>query len=211
MVNRIYNEHLSYYIDEDITAITMDLKENNGTQLEFMAIMPNENLSGYIENVTKEQINEIDKKLELASNVNDGVILYIPKFKFSYDLELKEDLKKLGIQEAFIPKKANFSNMADLKNVNGFLYVSDALHKADIEFTEKGAKAAAATVIVMGGNVAVAPRPEFPVIIEFNKHVLPLPTSPIIPICSPFLILKLIPFNKVIIFSSDLFLLLVCE
>jgi len=169
MVKRIYNEHLSYYIDEDITAITMDLKENNGTQLEFMAIMPNENLSGYIENVTKEQINEIDKKLELASNVNDGVILYIPKFKFSYDLELKEDLKKLGIQEAFIPKKANFSNMADLKNVNGFLYVSDALHKADIEFTEKGAKAAAATVIVMGGNVAVAPRPEFPVIIEFNK------------------------------------------
>ena len=169
MYQKLRSEHLSYYVGDDVTAITMDLKENNGTQLEFMAIMPNENLSRYIENVTKEQIDEIEENFELSSEVDDGVILHIPKFKFDYSLNLKEDLMDLGIHEAFAKKNANFTKMAYLDEEE-YLYVKEALHKADIEFTEKGAKAAAATVIVMGGgNTAVRPLPTFPVIIYLDK------------------------------------------
>jgi len=46
------------------------------------------------------------------------------------------------------------------------LFVSEALHKADIEFTEKGAKAAAVTVMSMGRSLNVPSRYR-PIIIIF--------------------------------------------
>jgi len=146
MYIEVSDNNLSYYTDNDITAITMNLKDYNGTQLEFMAIMPKENLSDYIKNITKEQINEIDKNLVLASRIIKGVNLYIPKFKFSYDLKLKQDLMNLGINTVFDSSNANLSKIVNSENPNNKLYISEALHKADIEFTEKGAKAAAVTI-----------------------------------------------------------------
>jgi len=141
------SKNIAYYKNDDIIVLTMDLKDYNGTQFEFMAIMPNKNLSSYIENVSIEQINEIDKNLKLASDEPDGVNIRIPKFKFSYDLKLKEDLMKLGIKDTFDKSNADFPKM--VTDEAHKLYVSDALHKADIEFTEKGVKAAAVTVFLM--------------------------------------------------------------
>jgi len=43
----------------------MNLKKYNGAQLEFIAIMPDKNLNTFIENVSKDQITQIDKKLKL--------------------------------------------------------------------------------------------------------------------------------------------------
>jgi len=158
----------SYYIDDDVTILTMDLKEYNGIQFEFMAIMPKENLSGFVENVSKEQISQFDEKLVLASDLEYGIRIYIPKFKFNYNLNLKQDLMNVGIVEAFDKDLADFSKMADGKERNKNVYVSDALHKADIEFTEKGVKAAAVTVFLMGQNTSM-PRPTYPVDVIINK------------------------------------------
>jgi len=159
----VASKFISYYKGDDITALTMDLKDYNGTQFEFMAIMPKENLSAYVENISKEQISEIDKKLIFTSDEIDGANIKIPKFKFSYDLDLAEDLKKLGIKDAFIDVKADFSKMA---NING-LYVSEALHKSDIEFSEDGVKAAAVTVIAM--MTKAMPRPKNPVNVVIDR------------------------------------------
>ena len=172
MSQKILESNASYYIDDDITVLTMDLKKYGDTQFEFMAIMPNNNdLSGYVENVTKEQINQIDEKLILASDVNDGIKVYIPKFKFSYDLKLKKDLVDLGIKYAFDKVSADFSKIADPKELQQNIYVKDALHKADIEFTEKGVKAAAVTAISMGGFGGIPP-PTYPVIVEIDKSFM---------------------------------------
>ncbi|OUM59772.1 Non-catalytic module family DOC2 [Piromyces sp. E2] len=165
---KFYSKVLSYYIDKDVTAITMDLKEYEGIQFEFMAIMPEENLSSFVEKVSKEQIEQMDKNLTPASKVEDGVILDIPKFKFNYDLNLKNDLMQLGIRDAFDVYKANFSKMAIPKNPDDNLYVSKALHKADIEFTEKGVKAAAVTVFAMALGSAM-PIPTNPIVINIDK------------------------------------------
>ena len=161
----VRSDNVAYYKDDDVTVLSMNLKEYNGTQFEFMAIMPKENLSAYVENVTKEQISEIDQQLKLSSDEDFGVNVRIPKFKFSYNLDLTTDLKNLGIKEAFDDRSANFIKMTDSNDI----YVSEALHKADIEFTEKGVKAAAVTVIVMLTKGITLPRETNPVNITINK------------------------------------------
>jgi len=50
----------------------------------------------------------------------------------------------LGMKDAFDNNNANFSKMAETE-----LYVSERVHKADIEFSEDGIKAAAVTVFSM--------------------------------------------------------------
>ncbi len=143
MMNKtITSDNASYYKDNDITAVTMDLKEYNNTQMEFTAIMPNNNkLSEYIKTCTMDGIDKIIEKSTLASKTKNGIDVYIPKFSFDYDLELKDDLINLGITDIFDINSANLSNMSDSE-----LYVSEALHKANIDFTEEGVKAAAVTV-----------------------------------------------------------------
>jgi len=163
------DDNLSYYRDNDITAISMNLKNYNGIQLEFMAIMPEENLKDYVKNITKEQINVINKNLTLASHEIKGVILHMPKFKYSYSLKLKKDLINLGIKSVFDPSHANLSKIANPEDSNHKLYVSNALHRADIEFTEKGAKVAAVTIMYTEIGSGVSGFHFSPCIIRLNK------------------------------------------
>ena len=158
-----HNDNVSYYKDDKITSITMDLKKYDNTQLEFIAIMPEEKLSNYIENFTIEELNNIIKKSKLASKETNGVNISIPRFSTTYGLDLKQDLIELGITDAFDVGKADFSNISEE------MYVSDALHKADIDFTEEGIKAAAVTVISMDITSVIQ---EEPVKIDINKPFL---------------------------------------
>ena len=146
------------YDDEGVQVFVKKLKDYNGTQLEFMAIMPKEEkLSNYAKNITADIINKLRAKtrplIEEAYHA-DGiaqVLIDIPKFNFDYDLNLKEDLNALGIKDAFDTKKADLSGIAD------DFYVSEALHKAKIEFGEDGIKAAAVTVIAMRDSMMIEP------------------------------------------------------
>ena len=156
------SDNISYYKDDDITALAMDLEEYEDEQMEFVAIMPNDNLSDYIENFSTNDYENITDNLTLASESNEGLNITIPRFSFDYNLKLKQDLKNLGITDAFEPG-ADFSNMADTT-----LCVDEALHKSNIDFSEKGVKAAAATVIVMM-EYAVAVSEDEPVEIKIDK------------------------------------------
>lgn len=137
-----------FYDDDSVKVFAKDLKEYNGITLQYVGIMPkNNNLSDYIKNINAKQINNIIhnlKGMEL-SNFEDGVITkitgYIPMFKFDYTLDLKSDLKALGITDVFDSNKANISGITSLKNS----YIDSANHKANIEFSNDGIKASAAT------------------------------------------------------------------
>lgn len=166
MNKTVSDDSASYYIDEDITAVSMNLKKYEDTQLEFIAIMPKDKLSDYINKFSKNDIDNITKKLTSASTTQGGIRISIPRFSFDYNLKLKDDLINLGITEAF-KNSADFTGMT---NDKAGLHVSDALHKANIEFTEKGIKAAASTVIVMMEN-AVG-NVETPKQIKFDKPFL---------------------------------------
>lgn len=143
------NTDFYVYQDEKIKSFAKDLKEYNGTTLQYVAIMPEENLDKYISNITAEEINKIIgnlKDINKRENFKEGVITqvvgYIPKFKFDYDLNLIKDLNDMGVKDIFDENKANLKGITDEK-----AYINQAKHKANIEFTQDGIKAAAATFI----------------------------------------------------------------
>ena len=72
------------------------------------------------------------------------VELYLPKFKFECSYGLNSKLKQLGMTDAFIDGKADFSQMTTKDE----LFISDVIHKTVIEVDEEGTEAAAATAIV---------------------------------------------------------------
>lgn len=159
-------DDVSYYKDNDITALTMNLQEYDNMQFEFVAIMPEENLSDYIETLTIEDVNTILEDTTLASDTPYGVDISIPKFSFDYNLQLKQDLMDLGMTDAFDENLADFSNMTSER-----LYVGDALHKADIDFSEEGIRAAAVTVLTMR-TTAMLPDNDQPEEIKIDKPFL---------------------------------------
>lgn len=170
MSKKAYTNAVSYYKDKSVTALSMDLRQYDDTQLEFVAVMPNDNqLVEYINKVTVEDIQELIDKSTKASETKSGVRIKIPKFAYNYDLKLKEDLQKLGMTDAFDYELADLSKMLNTTDLQ--LFVGDALHKADIQFTEKGVKAAAVTVLLVQDTMSIEGKDE-PVEITINKPFL---------------------------------------
>lgn len=146
------------YNDDNVKAFAKDLKEYDGTTLQYVGIMPkNESLDKYIEKASSKDISDIISSLKemKKENFKDGVVTlvkgYIPFFKYDYELELMDDLKKLGIKDAFNINKSDLSKMLTNGNKQ---YIDNASHKATIEFSNDGIKAAAATQ--MGGAGATS-------------------------------------------------------
>ena len=136
-----------FYDDSSIKAFAKDLKEYDGTTLQYVGIMPkNDSLDSYIKNLKASDLNKVISNLRdiKLDNFKEGVITsiegYIPMFKMDYELDLLNDLKKLGILNVFDPEKADLANLTSSKS-----YINKAQHKAMIEFSNDGIKAAAVT------------------------------------------------------------------
>ena len=140
------------YDNDEIKAFAKDLQEYDGVTLQYVAIMPkNASLEAYVKEVDAKSINNIIKNLKEAKydNFKEGVVTrikgQIPLFAYEYKLNLEDDLKALGVEDIFDINKADLSKMLQ----SGKLAINDANHKAKIEFSNDGIKAAAATS--MGG------------------------------------------------------------
>ena len=144
-----------FFIDEDIKVFAKDLKEYDGTTLQYIGIMPKEeSLDNYINDLTINDINYLINNLKTIEfdNLKEGVITeisgYIPMLKFEYELKLMQDLQKLGITNVFDENKADLSNLT-----SSDAYITDAKHKSNIEFSNEGIKASSATFIGGAGNI----------------------------------------------------------
>jgi serpin B len=81
------------------------------------------------------------------------VHVYLPRFTFATEtIELKDTMRALGMVDAFDPMRANFSGAAE-----GGLFITHLLHKAFIGVEENGTEASAATVVIFGSPIAMAP------------------------------------------------------
>ena len=154
-LNSNYNQidsstDFGFYTDDDIKVFQKDLKEYNGTTLQYIGIMPiKEDLQTYVNDISSDSINSIInsiKPIELDSFTNNTITeVYgsIPHFNTVSELDLISDLQSLGVTDIFEDGKADLSNLTDSKEV----YIGNVNHKSNIEFTNDGIKAAAATAV----------------------------------------------------------------
>ena len=145
-----------FYDDEDVKVFAKDLKEYDGTTLQYVGIMPKkEKLTNFITNANSTKMNEYIKSLKelKLESFEEGYATiiegYIPMFKAEYELNLVDNLKKLGVTDVFDSEKANLSKMTDEKE-----YIDPVLHKANIEFSNDGIKASAATAVGGKGSTS---------------------------------------------------------
>ena len=143
------------YDDIEVKTFAKDLKTYNGNTLQYIGIMPkNVSLDSYINNIEVEKVNNIISNLKdiKSENFKEGVVTKvignIPLFKFDYKLKLQDDLKTLGVTDIFAQGKADLSNLTSEKGN----YIS-VEHKANIDFSNDGIKASAATI---GGGLGDA-------------------------------------------------------
>ncbi|NWZ44002.1 SERP3 protein, partial [Brachypodius atriceps] len=71
--------------------------------------------------------------------------IFLPRFSIQSLFDLKTVLSALGIRDAFDPITADFKGISEQES----LYISEAIHKAQIEVTEDGTKASGATAMVL--------------------------------------------------------------
>jgi serpin B len=97
-----------------------------------------------------QELADVEKKLTAAQfgwwagrARERKVVVTLPKFRTTAEVELAAELRKLGMTDAFGPA-ADFSGMGGKK---GELYISTVRHKARVEVSEEGTEAAAATAV----------------------------------------------------------------
>ena len=136
-----------YYVDDSVKVFAKDLKEYDGTQFQFVSILPKkETLNNYISKLSLDEVNNLISKVKAPEydNYEEGCITevkgFFPTFKFDCDLDLNEDLKKLGITDIFDVNKADFSKMVGEESIT-----VDTKHKSTIVLSNDGIKAAAIT------------------------------------------------------------------
>lgn len=162
-----------YNLAAEATVFAKDLKEYNGTRLQFVAIMPSNDLTEFIQNTNNDQINRLLVGLRRAVGQNDtyrfSFSSYIPKFSMKSGIDnLVDDLKKLGVTDAFDADKADFSGITEAD-----LVIEDAAHKTNFDFSEEGIRAAAVTLLGGRGAGGDGPIPSSAhIVVSINKPFL---------------------------------------
>ena len=161
-------EDVKYLQEKDVSAVEIPLKEYaEGKNLSVILIMPEkDSLENYVKDFSCKKYTDIIKDLKSASNTNGGVLIQCPLFDYEYEVSLKDNLQELGINKAFVKEEADFRDICD---THDYVWVSDAFHKAKIEYSNKGIKAAAATAITMAMTDSVAPKEPDPIEMIFDK------------------------------------------
>ena len=131
----------SIYTDTEVKAFSKDLDVYNGVALEYVGIMPtSKTLKEFVDNSTADSLNKIIsgmKEIKPANFIQGKITeikAYIPIFSFDYQINLTEDLKKLGIENVFDNTKAELSSLTSSENAS----ISSVNHKASIEFSNEG-------------------------------------------------------------------------
>ncbi len=126
-----------------------------GEELSMLVALPPEDssLADLEARLTAERLQEWTEALR-PREVN----VFIPRFKVESTFSLAEELRGMGMGDAFDPRAADFSGMSV---EDDDLHISDVVHKAYVEVNEEGTEAAAATGVVVGITAVTDPPPVF--------------------------------------------------
>ena len=131
-------DRMIFFEDGHLKSISLELEDS----LLFTVILPNSNtMMRYVEsNLDMSYFNLI-----LKSSKFYDVDFSMPKINLDYSISLKDHLISMGVNQAFIDGKANFSNIRDEND----LTISDVLHQSTLSLDEEGVEASSATAVVI--------------------------------------------------------------
>lgn len=115
-----------------------------GKELSLVVFLPNkaDGLADFEKRLTAANLGQWLSQLRHGVHYED---IALPKFKMTAEFQLHEDLKALGMTDAFEPGKADFSRMDGTRNLS----IGRVIHKAFVDVNEEGTEAAAATAVGM--------------------------------------------------------------
>lgn len=130
------------YIGEMFTKIL--LLPYAGNELNMIIMLPDE----HVELKTVENELTYEKFIEwtrLDKMDEEEVEVFLPRFKLEENYDMKDVLGKLGMTDAFVEGRADFSGISSKQG----LFLSKVIHKTFVEVNEEGTEAAAATAGIM--------------------------------------------------------------
>ncbi|MGE5348881.1 MAG: serpin family protein [Actinomycetota bacterium] len=119
-------------------AIEMPYGQTNFT---MVVIVPAGTLPEFTASLDAEKWNTITSGFD-GQEKYGKLTVYMPKFKFSYEKYLNDQLQSMGMIDAFIPFVADLSGISDAS-----IFVSFVKQNTFVEVDEKGTEAAAVTTI----------------------------------------------------------------
>ena len=124
------------------------------TKTEMVIMLPNISPAGKLTDFDMDKIDQVKKILDFEDEKREllKVKLSMPKFKFEWKMELKDMLKKIGLERIYYPQKGDYFGICD-----GDLAVSKVIHQSFVAVDEKGTEAAAATAIIMTKSMMPMP------------------------------------------------------
>ena len=131
----------TYFYNEDLKAVSLPYGRGDFRMTIMMPNLwmnPDNNLDSLIEKFTPENWESW-----LTGFYPVDFTIGLPRFKFEYEVDLKEILMNLGMEIAFNPAGADFSNMF----VDGVGWIDRVKQKAFVQVDEKGTEAAAVTMV----------------------------------------------------------------
>jgi serpin B len=128
-------ESFNYTETDDLQILELPYK---GDAVSMIILLPKENNISSVE----QMLNNENLAIWMDSMYPTDVDIYLPKFTYKTEYNLKEMLIAMGMDIAF-------SYNADFSGMNGFggLFIDKVLHKAFVEVNEEGTEAAAATTV----------------------------------------------------------------
>lgn len=149
------------YFEDDLFEATR-LYYGKDAQMSMDIYLPKEGVS--LDELIDEWSVENEKLWNDSFEEETGT-LRLPRFEYSYDIDLKEMLQTLGIEDAFNPEEADFTEMIQ-EDIP--LWISNVKQKTFINVDEKGTEAAAATAVEIMTESAMPSTVEM----EVNKPFL---------------------------------------
>ncbi|MDE2999244.1 MAG: serpin family protein [Gemmatimonadota bacterium] len=139
-------EAFSYALHEPTQAQAVELLYA-GEEASMIILLPARDKYDPFENaLSAELVSEISKLMRPVR-----LRLSVPSFEIESEFRLADTLDGMGMPDAFDPESADFSGMAETRE----LYLSAVVHKAFVKVDERGTEAGAAT----GGTIGVTSLP----------------------------------------------------
>lgn len=153
-------DRFRYFGDDEVQVLEMPYRNRT---MSMLVVLPRtrDGLKAVEAQLTPAQLDAWLQGMQGAK-----VAVQFPKYEYTSSFDLTQTLAAMGMEDAFLPRKADFSGMTEKEP----LFIGVVVHKAFVAVDEAGTEAAAATAVAM--RAGSAPRPEEPVAFTADRPFL---------------------------------------